>query len=126
MSDLGRALLDALDADDLAELRRRLGLSERSTAVGRPTPEPLMTVEQAARRASTHPETIRRAVRDGRLPAGRVGRSLRIAPDALSAWLSGPHGAPQQPSRSPRPTRPWPGRRPMANALAQLESDRSA
>lgn len=38
----------------------------------------LLTIPQAAARLSLSPTTIRAAIRDGRLPALRVGRAVRV------------------------------------------------
>jgi excisionase family DNA binding protein len=83
----------------------------------------LLTCSEAARRTGTHVETIRRAVRSGALPAGKVGRSPRIAPADLDAWLSAGNERPAQ--RAPRPRRPRTGRRPLADAMAALTSEKT-
>ncbi len=49
---------------------------------------PLLTVERAAYLASVSEATIRRAIRDGRLASIRIGRSVRISPDNLEAFLA--------------------------------------
>ena len=49
---------------------------------------PLLTVERAAFLASVSEATIRRAIRDGRLSSVRIGRSVRIRPDDLDAFLA--------------------------------------
>ena len=46
----------------------------------------LVTVEQAAAQLNLHPRTVLRYIRDGRLPATRVGKSYRIARTALEAF----------------------------------------
>lgn len=51
--------------DDLAELRRVI-------------PPPLRTVEEAAEALGVSISTVRRGVRDGTIPARRIGRSVRI------------------------------------------------
>lgn len=48
---------------------------------------PLLTVERAAYLASVSEATIRRAIRDSRLASVRIGRSLRIRPEDLEAFL---------------------------------------
>ena len=48
----------------------------------------LMSVPDAARRSGVSTRTIRRAIRDGLLPATREGRGYVIAKDALAAYLS--------------------------------------
>lgn len=46
----------------------------------------LVTVEQAAEHLHLHPKTVLRYIRDGRLPATRVGKSYRIARARLEAF----------------------------------------
>lgn len=46
----------------------------------------LFTVEQAAQRLNLHPKTVLRYIRDGQLPATRVGKSWRIAGAKLDAF----------------------------------------
>jgi len=46
----------------------------------------LFTVEQAAQRLNLHPKTVLRYIRDGQLPATRVGKSWRIARAKLDAF----------------------------------------
>lgn len=46
----------------------------------------LVTVEQAAEHLNLHPKTVLRYIRDGRLPATRVGKSYRIARTRLDAF----------------------------------------
>lgn len=53
---------------------------------------PLLTVERAAFLASVSEATIRRAIRDGRLASIRIGRSVRIRPDDLEAFLAPSNG----------------------------------
>jgi excisionase family DNA binding protein len=81
-------------------------------------PAALLTCAQAAQRAGAHIETIRRAVRSGALPAGRVGRSARIEPADLDAWLAPAADRPRRPRTHSR--RPKAGRNPMADAIAAL------
>lgn len=49
--------------------------------------EVLVTVEQAAEELNLHPKTVLRYIRDGRLPAARVGKSYRIARAKLDAFV---------------------------------------
>jgi excisionase family DNA binding protein len=126
MSDLGRALVDSLGSDNLAELAERLmpfmGSPEED---GEALPvEVMLTCSQAAQRAGTDVETIRRAIRSGALCAGRAGRSPRIAPADLDAWLAGSErGARPVPSRPRRAQR---SRSVAADAFASLgRSDRA-
>ena len=46
-----------------------------------------VSVQQAANLAAVHHFTIRRAVWSGALPASRIGKVIRIAPQDLEAWL---------------------------------------
>jgi excisionase family DNA binding protein len=117
--------VDAIPAEALDALAGRLRAYLREPADDCSTPEPLLTVHEAAQRARAHPETIRRAIRSGALHAVRAGRSLRIAPGDLDAWLQ----------RSAARTRPAPPRRtpasgmrrqPLAGALAALEHIRDS
>lgn len=128
MTDLWRGLLNAADPDDLAELAKLLSpllLEPEREEVSAAGGEVMLSCSQAAQRAGTHVETIRRAVRSGALPAGRVGRSLRIAPSHLDAWLSVDGrcaSARRPPARRPRASRPRPARRPLADAFAMEEN----
>ena len=53
------------------------------------TPSRWLTVSEAAKIAGVHTETIRRAVRAGRLSATKALGPLRIKPDVLHAFLEG-------------------------------------
>lgn len=52
------------------------------------TPE-VLTSTEAARYLRVTPDTIRRLVRQGRLPAARVGDRMRITRAAIDAFLEG-------------------------------------
>lgn len=121
---LARALLDDLDADGealdrLAELLAPHMAAHTATPQAAPS-ERLLTCAEAAQRTGVHIETIRRAVRSGALRAGRAGRSPRIAPADLDAWLA---GADRAAGRTPQPRarRPRTTRKPLATALEALE-----
>lgn len=45
----------------------------------------LLTVQEAAAILKVHPETVRRHIASGRLPAVRVGRCVRVPQEALEA-----------------------------------------
>jgi excisionase family DNA binding protein len=47
----------------------------------------MITVPEAARRAGRNPETIRRWIREGRLPARKVGTQHVIEEEELSSLL---------------------------------------
>ncbi|HEX4812959.1 MAG TPA: helix-turn-helix domain-containing protein [Nonomuraea sp.] len=53
------------------------------------------TVEQAAEVLGLHVKTVRNYVRDGRLPAVRVGKRYRIAKHDLAAFAGLPPGEPE-------------------------------
>ena len=58
--------------------------------------EAFILVQEAARRAGVHEETIRRAYRHNCLPAQRMGvRGIRIHPTELKDWMA--DGMPTQP-----------------------------
>jgi len=127
VSDLATALLASLDdraLDELAEL-----LAPRLAALATPAEdhsadELLMTAAEAAGRAHAHVETIRRAARDGDLPARHVGRALRIAAGDLDRWLTGAE-PPVRSSVGGLRSRPRSSnRRPLAGALSNLDTRR--
>lgn len=78
-----------MSAEERAELRALLGLHV-------PVSEPVevLTVERAAERVGCHVETIRRAIRSGRLQAARVGSQWRVSPEALAEWMASPSPSP--------------------------------
>jgi excisionase family DNA binding protein len=49
--------------------------------------ELMYTPEEAAEMLKLNPETIRRALRDGRLRGNQFGRVWRIPESALKAWI---------------------------------------
>jgi excisionase family DNA binding protein len=55
----------------------------------------LFTVDEVAERLNLHVKTVRRFIREGRLPAKRIGKEYRITRSALDefAGTSGPPGA---------------------------------
>ncbi|CAD5265961.1 Excisionase [Bosea sp. 62] len=55
----------------------------------------LVTVEQAAAELNLHPKTVLRYIREGRLPATRVGKSYRIARSRLDAFAGLASGRPE-------------------------------
>jgi excisionase family DNA binding protein len=56
------------------------------------------TVDQVAELLGLHVKTVRNYVRDGRLPAVRIGKQYRISKDDLAAFAGLPVSAPE-----PRP-----------------------
>jgi excisionase family DNA binding protein len=63
----------------------------------------LVTVEQAAGRLNLHAKTVLRYIRDGRLPATRVGKSYRIVGADLDAF-AGITGGSSDPAAGARAT----------------------
>ena len=53
-----------------------------------PTGE-VLTVAEVSKRWRIHPMTIYRAIENGQLKAQRIGRAIRITPEALRAWMGG-------------------------------------
>jgi excisionase family DNA binding protein len=56
---------------------------------------PLFTVGQAAQQLNLHPKTVLRYIRDGRLPAIRIGKSYRIPGAELDAFAGIANGRDQ-------------------------------
>ncbi|MBE1583844.1 helix-turn-helix domain-containing protein [Nonomuraea angiospora] len=54
------------------------------------------TVEQVASLLGLHVKTVRNYVRDGRLPAVRIGKQYRIAKEDLAAFTGTPIRAPRR------------------------------
>ena len=105
-----QALSDA--AARFEGLERRLAAIED---VG-PRTEKRLTVADAAEYASVHPETVRRAIREGRLEvAGRAGKTLRLTQGAVDTWLGDSPASRSDPTRSVRPRR----RKSMTDDLAE-------
>ncbi|MFF0628200.1 helix-turn-helix domain-containing protein [Streptomyces sp. NPDC004296] len=55
----------------------------------------LYSVEQVAERLGLHARTVRNYVRDGRLPAVRIGKQYRIAHEDLETFTGRPVDAPE-------------------------------
>src|SRR5438552_14657932 len=60
-------------------------------------PMELLTIQETARMLKVHPMTIRRYVADGRLPAVRVGKGVRVRKEAVDLLVT-----PVQPKRAVR------------------------
>ncbi|MDR7483341.1 MAG: helix-turn-helix domain-containing protein [Armatimonadota bacterium] len=54
-----------------------------------PTGREILTVDQAAAYLQVHPLTVYRYIRDGRLPAARLGKIYRLFRRDLDAFLEG-------------------------------------
>lgn len=52
------------------------------------TSEEVLTAEEAAQYLRIHAETLRRKVREGEIPAVKVGRAYRFRKEDLERWLS--------------------------------------
>jgi len=50
---------------------------------------PLLTVGDVAGILNLHPRSIRRLIADGRLPVVRVGRAVRVRPEAVEDLIAG-------------------------------------
>jgi excisionase family DNA binding protein len=53
----------------------------------RPSPAPLLTPLEVAEILNVSLRSVRRLIADGRLPAKRIGRLVRIRPEALVAII---------------------------------------
>ncbi|MFD7661888.1 helix-turn-helix domain-containing protein [Streptomyces sp. NPDC059788] len=63
----------------------------------------LYSVEQVAERLGLHVRTVRNYVRDGRLPAVRIGKQYRIAHEDLEAFTGRPASSDSgEPAEGPR------------------------
>jgi excisionase family DNA binding protein len=47
----------------------------------------LLTITKAAEQFDCHPETLRRAIRAGKLACYRFGGAVRLSPEHLQAWM---------------------------------------
>lgn len=54
-----------------------------------------MTIEEAAESLRVAPNTVRMLIKDGELPARKVGKGWRIDPDAVRIWLANGQGKEQ-------------------------------
>jgi excisionase family DNA binding protein len=102
MSDLERtiqAMVDAAVAKAVAELRREL--------VNAPT---YVKAKEYAARHSIALSTVREAISDGRLPAMRIGRAVRVEAVAPIAPRARPNAAARRQERVARLARKHGGR----------------
>jgi excisionase family DNA binding protein len=65
-------------------------MNDNDTTTAAAQPKRYATTDQAAERYGISPESIRRGVRDKRLPALRVGRQMRFDLDVLDALFAQP------------------------------------
>ncbi len=89
LAELARLLPTVLDESALHELAARL---QPLLPAGEPledTGKRLYTATEAAELVGVNIETVRRAIRSGRLRvAARIGRSPRVSRDAINGWLT--------------------------------------
>jgi excisionase family DNA binding protein len=64
----------------------------------------MLTVPEAAIRVGRNPETVRRWIRGGRLPATRIGTQLLIDEGQLAALIGAGHVVRESPARSGTPS----------------------
>lgn len=85
MTDLARALVDALDDDALDALADLL--APRIAARAAALPARLLTPREAATQLGLHVKTVQRMAADGRLVAVKVGTGWRFPADQLGPPL---------------------------------------
>lgn len=66
--------------------RQKEGLTSTATLPGSP-PASLLKADQVADRLNLSVRSVRRMIKDGRLPVVRLGRSVRIRPETLAAII---------------------------------------
>lgn len=88
---------------DFETLIRSIVRDELERAKNDQTPAPaLVTIAAYAARRSISPSTVRAAIRDGRLPAHRVGRAVRVPSEVEIAKPAKPHETAARDIRSAR------------------------
>jgi excisionase family DNA binding protein len=80
----------------------------------------MLTVPEAARRANRNPETIRRWIRAGRLPARKIGTQHVIEESDLDAAL----GDADAMAPLPATWKTLPGGRPLPNVVRAVHESR--
>lgn len=73
------------------------------------------SVQEVAERLGLHVRTVRAYVRDGRLPAVRIGKQYRITQQALEAFTGGPSPAPARETARR-------GRRVEASSIVEIDA----
>lgn len=80
-----------VDVQSWAEVSLRVwsgqGLGDAAVAVDDPGVLDLLTFQETAQRLRLSEETVKRLVRDGRLPAVSVGRARRVRPADLAEFI---------------------------------------
>jgi len=77
-----------IDLEKLREMIREV-VREEIAAIAATKPGEYITTSEAADEWSLHPGSIRRWIRQGRLPACRTGRQIRIKRADLEALVNG-------------------------------------
>ena len=67
----------------------------------------MLRADEVARLVGLHPQTVRRLLRNGRLPGVRIGRVWLVHGDGLQALL---RGSTAEPATPPTPSTPSPSR----------------
>ncbi|HKE84672.1 MAG TPA: helix-turn-helix domain-containing protein [Vicinamibacterales bacterium] len=67
---------------------------------GVPSTKQLFKVDDVAKRLNLHVKTVRRFIREGRLPAKRIGKEYRVTRSALEEFAGAPFDANEAPSPS--------------------------
>jgi excisionase family DNA binding protein len=83
-------IVDVLAATDIEAIAQRIleVLDERADLAAAVSPEQRLSVAKAAELADVAPDTLRRAIRAGQLPAYRAGTRLKVRHADLVAWMN--------------------------------------
>jgi excisionase family DNA binding protein len=65
------------------------GREEATPPVDPATLPEVLTVEEAARLLRLNPATVRKLIREGRIPHGKVGGKYRLSKARLLGWIGG-------------------------------------